>query len=225
MPSAGRGRQILERVDDDVDVTGEQGGPDRGDEHPGAADGGQRTAIHVALGADPDEFDCTSGQGRDRVADPAGLGQRQGAAPGADPQRPIGHAGDACRMPEAARAPSATPVSAQSSAESWPAVVGFGRAQVHAAPRRADVGSPRQSPAQGSRGRPATDPLGRPDRPSEATNLGSVPGVGHPPEEQSAVSGGVGGLVIEIPDHLDVVGDETDRARRRRLVARRPDRR
>ena len=45
-----------------------------------------------------------------------------------------------------------------------------------------------------------------------ATNAGCVPAVGRPRERQPQLGRGLAGLVVEIPQHLEVVGDESGRA-------------
>jgi hypothetical protein len=82
----GRGREVLVRVDREVDLLGEQRVAQRGDEdaHAEALHG---RAGPVAGRGDLDQLDVVAGGGAQRVGDSPGLGERQGAAPGAEPQR------------------------------------------------------------------------------------------------------------------------------------------
>ena len=84
------GGQVLERVHGEVDPAVGEGGAQRGDEHAGAAELGERGgAVEVALGAHLDELDLVAERAQP-VGHPGGLGGGEGGAAGAEAQR--GHA-------------------------------------------------------------------------------------------------------------------------------------
>ena len=82
----GGGGEVLERVHGEVDPPVGEGGPQRRDEHPGAAQLGQRRgAVAVALGAHLDQLDLVA-EGAQAVGHPGRLGGGEGGAPGAQAQ-------------------------------------------------------------------------------------------------------------------------------------------
>jgi hypothetical protein len=89
-PRLRRGRQVLVRVHRDVDTAAEHRVAQRRDEHPGAADLGQRGGRPVAGGHDLDRLglDPQPGQRRDHRRR---LAPGQRAGPRTDPQHPLSH--------------------------------------------------------------------------------------------------------------------------------------
>ena len=85
-----RGREVLERVDDDVALAREQRVAQRTREEARAAGAGERLVRAVAVGGDGDELGRHAGRVGEVVGDHAGLGEREGAAARADAQRASG---------------------------------------------------------------------------------------------------------------------------------------
>ena len=83
----GRGRQVLERVDGEVDVAVEERVAQGADEDPGAAQLGERGGAAVALGRDLDELDLAAEVRLDQLGDEPGLGGGQGGGAGAEAER------------------------------------------------------------------------------------------------------------------------------------------
>ena len=79
-PSAGCGRQVLERVDGEVALAGEHGGAHRAHEDPGTAEAGQRGVGQVAVRGDPHQLHLMA-EGAQRSGDHAPTGSRQGSEP------------------------------------------------------------------------------------------------------------------------------------------------
>ena len=150
--------------------------------------------------------------------DRAGLGERQRAARGCPPAAPgrsvrassrVTAAADAGRREQRRRrrrtAPSRRP------SRLPPRWSGFGAAKLTQQPAAhrsgragpADHGARRRRGA--GRSRSATTSA------SAATKRGSVPGVPTRAKNRPCSRRGLGRLVVQIPDHLDVVGDESDR--------------
>ena len=83
-PRVGRGGQVLERVDGEVDLAGGDRLAQRGDEHALAADRDERRVAAVALGGDRDELDVDAVQLAQPGGDELGLGGGERAGAGAD---------------------------------------------------------------------------------------------------------------------------------------------
>ena len=208
------GGQVLVGMHDDVDPALQQRGPDPGHEHAGATDDGQRSGVHVALGPDADELDRAAGDPGDPIGHHAGLGQGQGAAPGADPQNAGTHRDVAPtpEMPDAANRSEPTATPCQSAAESTAAVVGRVTRAFTQQPAAQKSGR-RVTPA--NFGEPGGGVCGGQPLPDQRGQVGDEPRIGprgaDPGEEQPGLLRGFRGLPIQVPDHLDMVGDEPDR--------------
>src|SRR5699024_6836372 len=88
----GCGRQVLERVDGEVDPSGHEFVTQRVDEHTGATELGQVGSADVTEAGDQFQFDLLAGALRDGVGEPLGLSGRHGAATGTEFGGRAGHA-------------------------------------------------------------------------------------------------------------------------------------
>ena len=169
----------------------------------------------VTLGPDANQLGVTTGHGDQIVATIPDCA-RANVLPRVPTRRLVMRVP---RMPDAASRAGSTSSCCQSAAESTAAVVGFGPRPLMQHSRRRSPGAP--AGRRRGRGPGQARPRRSMSRSTRAeTNRGSVPGVRDPGGTTDRERCGVGGLVVQVPDHLDVVGHETDRHDDRRRGGR-----